>query len=127
MNDAKNKNLKEFIGKIPAVKKGIGDGFYENGLWWIKFQIDIKNKYAWSVIQEISCITNYLSVDEKLPTIFYPVSPAPYLNGGPSEFLSWNIENTKTDFPSDNLQEWLENRLPNPIDDLEIWDLENDE
>lgn len=126
MNESENKNIKELLEKVPGVRKGIGDGFYENGLWWIKFQIDIKNKYAWSVIQELSCVINYLSVEERLPTIFYPVSPAPYLNGGPSEFLSWIIENNDTEFTSNNLKELLENRLPNPIDDLESWDIEND-
>ncbi|PZP40803.1 MAG: hypothetical protein DI598_19050 [Pseudopedobacter saltans] len=122
-----NKSLKEFLQKIPGIKSVIGDGFYENGLWWMKFQIDIKNKFAWNVIQEMSCVINYLSLNERLPTIFYPVSPAPYLNGGPTEFLSWIIENNNAEFSSDNLKEWLENRLPNPIDDIEQWNLEEEE
>ncbi len=46
-----------------------------------------------------------------LPTRFYPVSPAPYLNGGPKNFLSWIIENTDREFTPDNMKEWLEGRL----------------
>jgi len=36
-------------------------------------------------------VLNYLSLDERLSTVFMPVSPPPYLNGG-VEFLSWVIE-----------------------------------
>jgi len=125
MTNPENKNLVEFLCKLPAIKENIADGFYENGLWWVKFQIDIDNAYAWNVVQELGCIINYISVSERLPTIFYPVSPAPYLNGGARDFLSWVIENTETQFTSNDLKEWLENRLPSPIDDLEQWN--NDE
>jgi hypothetical protein len=120
MNDPENKELVEFLGRIPAIK-WIADGFHENGLWWVKFQIDIDNKYAWSVVQELGCIVNYISINERLPTVFYPVSPAPYLNGGPREFLSWIIENKDIEFTSNDLRRWLEGRLPNPVDDLDQW------
>jgi len=66
-------------------------------------------------------VVNYLSSNERLPTNFYPVSPAPYLNGGPSEFLSWVIESKDKDFKPVTLMKWLEGRLPQPVDDLEQW------
>jgi hypothetical protein len=56
-----------------------------------------------------------------------PVSPPPYLNdGGPRELLSSVIE---TKFPFVDpaaVASILEERLPNPLDDIEKW-LENDE
>lgn len=116
--------LIEFLKKIPGVSGHIGDGTSENGFWWIKFQIDISNKYAWHAVQELACVVNYLSIDERLPTRFYPVSPAPYLNGGPEDYLSWIIENTHLDFSSQLLKDWLESRLPNPVDDLSQWNLD---
>jgi len=124
MNSPKNRELVKFLGKIPAIKGNIADGFHEKDFWWVKFQIEINNEYAWSLVQELGCVINYLSVEERLPTVFYPVSPAPYLNGGPYDFLSWVIENKDAGFTSNDLKEWLESRLPNPVDDLTQWDNE---
>jgi len=124
MNRPENKELVTFLEKIPAIEKGIADGFHEKGFWWVKFQIDIENKYAWNVVQELGCIINYISLNERLPTVFYPVSPAPYLNGGPYDFLSWVIENKDAEFTSNDLKIWLEGRLPNPVDDLTQWNNE---
>lgn len=124
MTDKNFESLINYLEKVPSIKSSIATGEYEEGLWWIKFQIDIKNKFAWSVVQELGCVINYISLDERLPTIFYPVSPAPYMNGGPKDFLSWIIETKDKEFKPDDMKEWLEGRLPNPLDDLEQWDLE---
>ena len=118
------KSLIEYLEKVPAINSSIASGSDEDGFWWVKFQIDIENKYAWNVVQELGCVVNYLSINERLPTVFYPVSPAPYLNGGPTDFLSWVIETKDKSFKPGNLKEWLEGRLPNPVDDLEQWDLD---
>lgn len=114
-------SLVNYLEKIPAVKKQIGTGADENGFWWIKFDIDINHELAWSVVQELGCVVNYISLNERLPTIFYPVSPAPYLNGGPEEFLSWVIETKDKDFRPGTLMKWLEERLPRPVDNLKQW------
>jgi hypothetical protein len=55
-----------------------------------------------------------------------PVSPPPYLNGG-VEFLSWVIESTDPSFSPDNCLEWLEGRLPRPVDELSQWQTDDDE
>jgi hypothetical protein len=54
-----------------------------------------------------------------------PVSPPPYLNGG-VEFLSWVIESTDPSFTPNKCVEWLEGRLPRPVDDLEQWKMDDD-
>lgn len=124
MDDRSFKSLTEYISRIPAIKVPVATGTDQQGFWWIKFQIDIQNSLAWHVVQELGCVVNYLSLNERLPTSFYPVSPAPYLNGGPSDFLSWVIESKDKDFKPGTLMKWLEGRLPRPVDDLAQWNTE---
>ena len=121
MEEVDFKDLIKFLEKVPSIQKPIASGS-DDGFWWVKFSLDIKNQLAWNVVQELGCIINYISLNERLPTVFYPVSPAPYLNGGPNDFLSWVIETKDSEFKPINLTEWLEGRLPNRVDDLEQWD-----
>ena len=116
--------LTTYLARIPAIEHPISTGVDEEGLWWVKFSIDIDHEFAWHTVQELGCVVNYLSLHERLPTIFYPVSPAPYLNGGPSEFLSWVIETKDKDFRPGTLMKGLEGRLPNPVDEVEQWGFE---
>ena len=67
------------MSKIPGIKPGFGKGYLTDGLWWMKFQIDITHPLAWHVVQELGHVVNYISLEERLPTVFYPVSPPPYL------------------------------------------------
>ena len=119
------KAAKELLLKLPGVK-GVGNGFYEEGLWWFKFILAIEHPLAWNVVQELGHILNYISIDERLPTVFYPVSPPPYMNGGPEQYLYWIIENKEKSFSPIDLIEWLKGRLPNPVHDENEWS-HNDE
>jgi len=92
----------------------------------MKFTIDIDHPLAWSVVQELGHVLNYLSLDERLPTVFMPVSPPPYLNGGP-DYLSWVIECKDKDFTPEICAEWLEGHLPRPVEDPEQWKHEDEE
>jgi hypothetical protein len=116
--------LLDFMSRVPAINGSIASGKYEDGLWWIKFSIDIEHPLAWNVVQELGNIVNYLSINDRLPTRFYPVSPPSYLNGGPKIFLSWIIESTKIEFTPRLMAEWLEGRMPDPIGDLSEWEVE---
>jgi hypothetical protein len=114
--------LLRFLRRIPAMSgAAIGTGRSDDGNWWVKFSLDIDHPLAWHVVQEFACVLNYLSLQERLPTVFMPVSPAPYLNGGPREFLSWVIESRDPSFKPGTVADWLEGRLPNPVDDLAQW------
>jgi hypothetical protein len=122
--------LLAFIEKLPAIclpagRKSIGRGSFENGNWWLKFALDTTHHLAWRHVQELGNVLNYISVEERLPTVFMPVSPPPYMNGG-VEFLSWVIESTEPSFTPDNCAEWLEGRLPRPVDDLERWKMDDE-
>jgi hypothetical protein len=113
--------LDSYLSKVPAVVTPFGSGSNETGRWWFKFSIDIDHPLAWEVVQELGHVLNYLSLDEQLPTTFKPVSPPPYMNGGPREYLSWVIECHDPEFEPKTTAEWLEGRLPRPVDDLSQW------
>lgn len=114
--------LEDFLARVPALVKPFGRGFSPDGTWWIKFGIDIDHPLAWQVVQELGHVLNYLSTDERLPTVFMPVSPPPYMNGGPRDYLSWVVECRDKNFRPGTVAEWLEGRLPKPVDDLSAWE-----
>jgi hypothetical protein len=118
--------LISYLVRIPAVQtnstpsNGIGRGATETS-WWVKFGIDLDHPLAWHVVQELGHVLNYLSLDEPLPTTFKPVSPPPYMNGGPHDYLSWVIECPREAMTPDKVALWLENRLPKPVEDPTSW------
>ena len=119
--------LVAYLKRVPAMSpSAFGTGKFDDGNWWVKFSIDITHPLAWHVVQEFGCVLNYLSLNERLPTVFMPVSPAPYLNGGPDEFLSWVIESKDPKFNADTAAEWLESRLPRPVEESAQWITEDD-
>lgn len=125
MEQAELKALADFLARVPAVNS-IATGVFDNGCWWSKFSIDIDHPLAWRVVQEFGHILNYLSISERLPTVFKPVSPPVYMNGGPKEYLSWVIETQDARFSPVDCAEWLENRMPDPIDDPQQWTRSDD-
>ena len=123
--------LLSFLEKLPAIdlpagRKSIGQGTFENGSWWVKFGLNTAHPLAWRHVQELGFVLNCLSTNERLPTVFKPVSPPPYMNGG-VEFLSWVIESTDPAFTPDECAQWLQCRLPHPVDDLEQWKMDEEE
>ena len=118
--------LVEYLQRVPAVTGSIGTGHFDDGGWWVKFSIDTSHRFAWHTVQELGHVLNYLSLNERLPTVFMPVSPPPYLNGGPTEFLSWVIECRDREFKPGTVMKWLEGRLPRPVESEAEW-LSNDD
>ena len=117
--------LENYLLRIPSISGSIGKGSSETG-WWLKFTIDIESPIAWHTVQELGYVLNYLSINDRLPTTFQPVSPPPYMNGGPRDFLSWVIECADLEFRPGTVAEWLEGRLPRPVEDLAQWNVEDD-
>jgi hypothetical protein len=112
--------LLDYLVRVPAVESPVTEGSEADGAWWVKFSIDIAHPLAWHVVQEFAHVLNYVSLEERLPTAFKPVSPPPYLNGGPADFLAWVIE-AEAGFGPSECAEWLEGRLPRPVDDEAKW------
>jgi hypothetical protein len=119
--------LERYLRRIPAVENTLRSGANDDGTWWVKFRINIDHPLAWHVVQEFGNVLNLLSLNDRLPTIFKPVSPPSYLNGGPREFLSWVIESTSEEFTPSVCAEWLEGRLPRPVDELRQWSVDEDD
>lgn len=113
--------LVNFLKNVPAIDPNMGSGFFESGIWWVKFKIDIEHPLAWHVVQQLGHILNYISIQDRLPTVFTPVAP-PSGNGGPNDCLSWVIESTNIDFTPALCTEWLEGRMPSPVNDLAAWE-----
>jgi len=126
MDDRAFTKLTDYLGRLPAMQQPISHGADDSGHWWVKFALDITNPLAWNVVQELGHVLNYLSLDERLPTAFKPVSPPPYMNGGPREYLSWVIEATDPDLRPGTCADWLEGRLPRPVDDLDQWHVDDE-
>jgi hypothetical protein len=118
--------LVEYLSKVPGITVPIGTGSAEDGRWWVKFAIDVNHRLAWRVVQELGHVLNYLSLSERLPTVFMPVSPPPYMNGGPDDFLSWVIESKSDGFDPRTCAEWLEGRLPKPVDEESAWETDDE-
>ncbi len=117
--------LVAFLSRMPAVRV-LSSGITKDAFWWVKLNVDLDSPFAWQVVQELGFVLNDISIEEKLPTVFKPVSPPPYLNGGPKEFLSWVIESTYNYIDPAWIAEALEGRLPNPVDDPTQWHAGND-
>jgi len=90
-------------------------------LWWVKMSLDIRSHLAWHVIQELGYVLNYVSLSERLPTVFMPTSSPPALNGGPDEFLHWVIESTAPGVDPSAICDALLERLPEQLEDLSQW------
>jgi hypothetical protein len=56
--------------------------------------------------------------------VFKPVSPPPYMNGGPEAYLSWVIEAQAPDFAPATCAKWLEGRLPDPVEHPSCWEIQ---
>ena len=61
--------LVEFLNRVPAVRV-ISSDSTPDAFWWVKLEIDISNPLAWQVVQELGFVLNYISLQEKLPTVF---------------------------------------------------------
>lgn len=120
--------LYEYLSKVPSIRKELIHGHGSDGqhAWWFKFQIDVEHPLAWQTVQELGHVLNYISKNERLPTQFLPVSPPPYMNGEAKKFLAWVIQCNHADFPPDVVCDWLEARLPQPVDQEDAWKIKTD-
>lgn len=114
--------LVAYLGRVPSVRV-ISHEVTSDAYWWAKFEVDIHHPLAWMVVQALAFVFNEISISEKLPTVFKPTSPPPYLNGGPDESLFWVVESTYNYISPLWIAEILEERLPRPVDDTSCWQI----
>lgn len=115
------KKLVAYLQKIPAMSGPIHWQRCDDGTWSVGFSLALEHPLAWSAVQELAYVLNTLSVSELLPTRFLPTAPPPYLNGPACWYLGWRIESTLPGIKPDEVLEWLEGRLPQPVDDESKW------
>lgn len=118
--------LEKLISNLPAVDTPVSSGIYENGFWWVKFDINLEHPLSWRVVQVLAHSINYLSISERLSTVFYPLSPSPFAEGVSLKSMYWIIEFNSQDFSPNELSAWLESRLP-AGNDKAAWALINPE
>lgn len=128
MSEMNFDRLYQFFCHVPSVQESriVAHGSDGQHAWWFKFSIDVQHPLAWQTVQELGHVLNYLSTNERLPTQFFPVSPPPYMNGEAKDFLAWVIQCNHADFTPDVVCDWLEGRLPNPVDDEKQWAIKTD-
>lgn len=128
MSEMNFDRLYQFFCNVPSVQESriVAHGSDGQHAWWFKFSIDVQHPLAWQTVQELGHVLNYLSTNERLPTQFFPVSPPPYMNGEAKDFLAWVIQCNHADFTPDVVCDWLEGRLPNPVDDEKQWAIKTD-
>jgi len=117
-----------FLMRLPAVEPSDvpSAGEEADGAWWVRFAVDIDHELAWHTVQELAAVLNSLSADERLASLLKPLSPPPYLSGGPEECLSWIIEGAP-ELEPDVVAAALEARLPQPVEDEAAWFGESEE
>ena len=128
MSEMNFDRLSQFFSQIPSVQQSgiVAHGTDGQQAWWFKLNIDIEHPLEWQTVQELGHVLNYLSTNERLPTQFFPVSPPPYMNGEAKDFLAWVIQCNHADFSPDVVCDWLEARLPNPVNDENQWKIKTD-
>ena len=112
--------LAEYLHRVPGIRS-VSKGRDSDPGWEIELELDLDDGLAWATVQELAYVLNMLSIEDRLPARFLPVSPPPYLNGGPREFLSWMIQSMRNDFSPKHCKDWLESRLPSPVQDRAEW------
>ena len=120
--------LYQFFCKVPSVQEAriVAHGTDGQHAGWFKFNIDVAHPLAWQTVQELGHVLNYLSTNERLPTQFFPVSPPPYMNGEAKDFLAWVIQCNHAEFSPDVVCDWLEARLPTPVENESQWKIKTD-
>ena len=128
MSELNFERLYQFFSKVPSIQKQriVAHGSDGEHAWWFKFHINIEHPLAWQTVQELGHVLNYISTNERLPTQFLPVSPPPYMNGEAKDFLAWVIQCNHPDFSPNVVCDWLEGRLPQPVEDENQWKIKND-
>ena len=71
---------------FPGIRGKTNFGRLANGNWWVQFNVDIGHKLAWNIVQEFGFVLNDVSMKSRLPTVFKPISPPPYLNAARGNF-----------------------------------------
>lgn len=119
IHEKKLSKLVTYLNRLPGTQASAGR-FTKEG-WHVSLSIDIHHPLAWNVVQELGFFCNSPSIGQGSGLEFFPISPPPYLNGGPREFLSWILSYTGSSFSPSEVAKSIEGVLPQPVDDETEW------
>ena len=54
-------SLVDFLNRVPGLDVISSNNTHDHN-WWIKFNVDIRHPLAWSVVQELGFVMNYISL-----------------------------------------------------------------
>ena len=112
--------LADLIRQLPGVHPSVGRSTPEDAFWYVKFSLDRTHPLAWHVLQRLGFVFNYISLEFRYSTVFMPVSPPPYLNGGP-EFLNWAVEAKVPFYDPRHVTRALRAELPEHLGRAKAW------
>ena len=112
--------LSDYLRRIPGLELSFVSEPGEEP-WRIGFSIVITHPLAWDVVQHLAWVLNNLSLQEKLPVRFMPMSAPPYLNGGPRHHLWWVLFSIAPAVDPAEIARVLEDSLPSPVEDVAAW------
>lgn len=118
-HEKKLSKLVAYLNRLPGTQASAGR-FTKEG-WHVSLLIDIDHSLAWNVVQELGFFCNSPSIGQGSGLEFFPISPPPYLNGGPREFLSWTLSHTGSNFSPSEVAKSIEGVLPQPVEDEAEW------
>ena len=115
-----NVNVGRFVSHLPGIR-WVSSKVAENGWWYVKFSLDLNTKSSWHVVQGLAYVLNNLSLNESLPTVFFPTSSPPDMNGGPNDHLYWVIEPRNNDVDPSDILAALYSTFEFEVDSEEGW------
>jgi hypothetical protein len=93
----------------------------ENGWWWVKFHLDMEAPASLIIVQALAYIFNGLSLNDPLPTRFFPTSSPPDMNGGPKDGLHWVVESIGDDVIPSDIYAALDDTLLFDVESVDDW------
>lgn len=105
--------LAAFLERLPGVSV-LAFELAPTTRWRVVIEICAGHELAWRVVQELSFVLNYISVSERLPTVFRPLAKG------------WSVESTLPHVDPRAIAQCLESYVPSP-EDPEDWDVEGED
>ena len=103
------------ISEIPGVSEVESSGVaYRH--WWISFVMNWDVPTARAVVRHLGLLLNTKATEMMLSTVFFPVP-----NEWPDKPLQWQIASTAPLLDPADVEAWLRQNLPKPLNDPLAW------
>jgi hypothetical protein len=107
--------LVDFLRQVPSLRN-FRRSAVDFRSWWVSFEIDLSLPLAWKVIRALALNLNNHSANMWLATVFKPIP-----DKRPDQPTCWRIESTDPLLDPAEVVQWLEMKLPTPLNDVDAW------